>query len=210
MDDTQTPQQPPVPWEAPPETTPAVAGPDAVRPPLQVGAVIGRSLDAYGSDWSLYLMLALPAAIIAGVGSLVGPGLGPFGVLIVAIVGGLPTTFATIAATFAIDDALTGRAPTVAGVSRRAMSRFPVVLGSYILVGLAIVGLALAVGVAVALVAMTGGGGVILGVFVAVVVVVLAVILLIRWALVGPAATLEPIGPLASLNRSRTVVRGNA
>jgi hypothetical protein len=60
------PAPPPPPPPPPPPSAPGAAGRGGWiggEPRLDVGSIIGRTFDTYGREWSLFLLLALPAAL---------------------------------------------------------------------------------------------------------------------------------------------------
>jgi hypothetical protein len=213
-------QKPPItPWGPPPDgrwgaspadaATIAWAAPGTQTGPsrrrFSIGSVVGRSLDTYGSEWSLFLFIGLPYALVFGIGTVADPLVWPS--TLVGILLGLVTTGV---ATLIAADLWTGGSATVGSALARTVRRLvPLVLSFTLLMlaaGLIGAGVTVVAGVALGLLGP-------LGVLVTVVVVpagILAlIVLLIRTTLVGPAVLLEGHGPLGGLKRSWALTRGS-
>ena len=149
------PPPPPGPFLPPPPSAvgyvpPAVPGwlppPEAFgRPRLEIGSVLGRTLDTFGREWSLFLVLAAPAAFAAVLQVLVIPAFDPAlgaaayrarsiadpGLLLVVSViavtlGGLTSLASAIAADRLWRGVPTGPSDAFAGVARCLRRAVPV------------------------------------------------------------------------------------
>ena len=221
------PTSPAPPWTTPPPTqqpgaslpqgwSVGPAGPvDAPASPagasapasLQIGSVLGRTLDQFVSHPLEFVSLAIPAGLITLLSVLIDVNrIGPSGQLaltIVTTVAGIVFSLAMIAAS---DDVRAGQpidlgAAIATGLARTVtailsgFAFFLVVLGLSLLVVVVAVILGL-INVALAIVAVLAGFLVI-------------AFIGIRWALADAAIVLDRRGPLAALNRSWSVSRGN-
>jgi hypothetical protein len=115
--------------------------PNPPRPGDPTGAwsavsVVGRTLDTLGARLPLFLVLSLPAAVVAGGISLVAPSLDVPGLVVGSLLAGLATLVSTIAAVVATHAIWTGRAATGRGVLTAAMPRSRAMLWAYLLLGI--------------------------------------------------------------------------
>lgn len=114
--------------------------PDPQRPGDPAGAwsavwVVGRTLDTLGARLPLFLVLSLPAAVVAAGISLVAPSLDVPGLVIGSLLAGLATLVSTIAAVVATHAIWTGREARPRGVLAAAMPRSGALLWAYVLLG---------------------------------------------------------------------------
>jgi hypothetical protein len=206
---------PPTPgWKLPD----ASAGP-AVR--LDLPLVVGRTFDTLGREWSLFLALAIPAAIggfISGVLSPSLPALLRDGrstedqvasmalQAVVAIFGGV-TTLGTIVAA---DGLWRGSSVGLGDAFGRAMSILPRVIALFIVVLLATVGIAVALAATVLVLQSLGpvAGGV--GAVAVLALLVVAIYVSARLSLILPVLVLEDTPVIASVARAWRITRGNA
>lgn len=181
-----------------------------------VGAIVGRTLDTYGSAFGLFLPLAVPGAIVGALSIFAATNVSALGLTaVLAAVVGIVTGGAMMLAT---DDLWRGVRPSVADVLDRAAGRAVALILSTFVVALIVGGLAVVVaivGVFLGLAAVAGSGSS-AGLAVVAVVVVLALgagvivsYVLLCWALGAPAIAVDGLGPLAGLTRSRALTRGH-
>lgn len=202
---------------------------------INVGSIIGRAFDTFGREWSLFVVLALPAALgtllqalltPGGMGSLGSPGtLGSTGSLaamptpaeIASYVGALLASsllglVSTIAIAVAADDLWQGRAVGVTDAMARALRVFPryllVVLTLTLMVGaIAVIAAAVVVG---AYAAAGPAAGVVIGVLGFLVALPVALFVSARLSLIVPVVVLERNGIFASIVRAWDLSRGHA
>ncbi|THA58094.1 hypothetical protein E6P78_30750 [Streptomyces sp. A0958] len=140
----------------------------------------------------------------------------------IALLGFLSMVVATAvvyaAVPVVLQEAVLGRPTTFSAVWRRAWSRVPAVIGAVLLTGLAaMVPMLLAMGALAACiigaVAMDGGGGsallIVVGVLFFLACVPVATWLWVKYSLAPSAAVFENQGPVASMRRSATLIRGD-
>jgi hypothetical protein len=186
-------------------------------------SVITRSIDLFLQRPVPFLLIALPTAVLSVIGSLLyvlgggpqafTPGVAP--TISPAAALGFVLSLATIvvaialslAMTLAADDVRAGRTVDVRARFSQGIRRTGIVILSFIVEGIALVGLVLGGSLIVVLVAVTRSVPLIFIGFVVLMVVVFWVIL--RWSMSATAIALEPVGPLEALGRSRAVTRGN-
>ena len=195
---------------------------DAGRPSIEIGSIIGRTFDTFGREWSLFLLLAAPAAV----GSLLQAVIAPVATTAAApeptIESLLPAILATIVAslfglvsavmiTVAADDLWQGRVSGVAGAMSGGLGALPRYLVVVTLLGLAFALVALVAAVvaggALAVAGAAGGVVVVLG---ALVLLPLLVWTSARLSLLGPVIVLDPHGVTGTIRRAWEVTRGHA
>lgn len=200
MDDRPEPRpdepvsRPPLVDWRPPTEEPAPVPPGGGR--VEVGSTIGRALDTFATEWSLFLLIALPAGALSALS--VVPGLevpATLGLIAVTLLTGIAIVLAT-------DDLWRGRSPALSSLVARSVRPAIVMLLAGVVIGLAAGGLVIIVG-AVAL------GQPALGVVLVLGALVLLALFGVRWSLVQQTIALERAGPLRGLNRSWTLTRGN-
>ncbi len=216
----------PPPPPPPPVPTPIVGWtlpPDLARPTIQVGSVIGRSFDTFGREWSLFLVLAAPAALGALLESLITGGVSrsaagalpnlnslppAIGAALLAAALGLVSAV-TIA--FAADALWRGFPTGLAGAFGGGLRALPRYLGVSVAIGLMVAGVTLAGGLFVAAVAvLTGPGAILIGVLLFLVGIPILIYVVARLALLAPVAVLEHNGVLGSIVRAWELSRGHA
>jgi MFS family permease len=188
-----------VPWGPPA----APAAPTATR--FSIGSVTGRTLDTYGSEWSLFLLIALVPATIVGLGVILTEAAG------LLLVAGIPAGLGAWAMmTLATDDLWLGRRPALGALLTRTLRLSPrLVLGILALMAM-VFGLALALTLGIVLLATIGGSaGAVMAFLLSLVAWVVVVIISIRWSLFMASLALDGSGPLAALNRSFALTRGH-
>ena len=196
---------------------------DGGREVIDIGSIIGRTFDTVGREWSLFLVLAAPAALGALAQSLIAPPatmsepassellLDDLGAIIVAtIVAALFSLISVLAVTAATDELWRGRAAGVGGAFAHAVRALPRYLAVTILFGLVIAAL---VATPVALVLASPGAAAGLVVLFALVALVLLPVLLwisARLMLLVPVIVLDPDGVTGSIRRAWELSRGHA
>jgi len=206
-----------------------VDGPGGRR--LEVGSIVGRTFDTYGREWSLFLLLALPAAVASFAQALVVPAyvqggyqgwtvaadadpervLGDLAVLIgVGALGAVVSGLGTLAMIVAADRMWQAQATGVADALVGALRAAPRAIALWILAFLVVA--AIAAAASVSAVVLVGGAGVV-GLLGFAAVAVLAVI-----GLVFIAVRLTPIlvvlvadrtGVFQSMSRTWQLTRGH-
>jgi hypothetical protein len=217
--------QPPPPPPPPPPPSPVVGWAipaDAGRPTIDVASVVGRSFDTFGREWSLFLVLAAPAALgallqvlIAGPGTAAASGTAAW-----PTVGEIVTYLATsllsaglslvsaIAIAVAADALWQGRPIGVAGAFRGGLSAFPRYLAVVIVMGLMVGGVALIVAVVGVIVfAALGPIALVVAVLAGLVGALALAYLYARLALLAPVVVLERNGVIGSIVRSWDISR---
>jgi uncharacterized membrane protein len=200
---------PPVEWEVPPESSEVFPASDV----LDVGDAFGRVLRTYAAGWRVFLVLALPSAILSAVGS-------PFvGLLLLSgafipllafgLVAALVGIVSSIAMMFATADLRAGSAPSVTSTTRRAIGRSLPVTGSFLAMGAVFVGLLFVLAVFGVIVRAGASGADTFGLFILIGYVAFVVIT-IRWTVAPAAASMGGQGPIGSLRESRRLTRRNA
>ncbi len=225
---------PPPPPPPPPPPRPGVGWlppqPGSGGPRLDVGSILGRTLDTYGREWSLFLALALPAGIgnllqvllepaslPAGgsdLASTVDPQVlaGEIGQFLLAFAVSLVLSWVTALATIVATDRLWSGRPTglreaIAGAARVAPRAFAVwLLMAAVVVGTVL--LASAVGALLFVLLPALGIAVLTVVFLALLAVFIVVA--IRLSLVVPVVALEETGIAAAFRRTWALTRGHA
>ena len=217
---------PPPPWSGGPATPQPVVGwaipADAGRPTIDVASVIGRSFDTFGREWSLFLVLAGPAALgtllqtlITGPGSTAMTGIdgrptvGQFVTYLVASLLSAGLALVSGAAIAVATDALwQGREIGVSGAFRGGLAALPRYLAVSIAIGLMFAGVALIVTV-VGIVAFAVLGPIAVAIVVIAVLVGIPAIVYVsvRLALLAPVVILERNGVIGSIVRSWDISR---
>ena len=178
-----------------------------------VGAIVGRTLDTYGSSFGLFLPLAAPVAILGAMSIFAATNVPAL--LLTAVLTAVVGIVTGGAMMLATDDLWRGVRPSVADVLDRAAGRaVALILSTYVvalIVGVLAVVVAIA-GVILGVAAVAGSGssaGLAVVVLLALGAGVIALYVLLRWALGGPAIAVDGLGPLAGLTRSRALTRGH-
>ncbi len=199
-------------------------------PRIDVGSVLGRTFDTFGREWSLFLVLALPAGVggllqvLASPASLSGIGgsqattvdgarvLQDAAVLLLAVViAGVLSGFAGLSAMIATDRLWRGQPTGVGDAVSGALRVLPRVLGLWLLLAVAAVGVAAVVAVVgVILYAVASAAGVLVLVILLILLGVTLLIVEVRLSLVLPVLLFEQTGILESLSRTWARTRGHA
>lgn len=178
-----------------------------------VGAIVGRTLDTYGSSFGLYLILGAPLAIFGATTVFVGANL--VALIPIAVFTALVGVVTSAAMMFATDDVWRGVRPGIADVLDRAAGRAVALILSSLVVIVVLGAVVLVVGIAgvfVGVAATTGSGPgpvLVVLVLVAIALLVVASVVTLRWAVSGPAIALDGLGPIAGLRRSWALTRGH-
>jgi hypothetical protein len=209
--------QPPTPivgWAAPG---------DLGQPTLDIGSIIGRSFDTFGREWSLFLALAAPAALGAMLQAVLAPAtltatapetatidqLWPIlaAGLVSALLGLVSTVFVTVAA----DGLWQGRPVGLRAALAGGLAALPRYAGVVVLLGLAVVALAvLAAVVTVAAVAVLGPGAVAIPLLGLLLLLPVAIWIGARLTLLAPVIVLERNGVTGSITRAWRLSSGRA
>jgi uncharacterized membrane protein len=230
----------PSPIEAPAEPLPAEAPPEPptigwatgvqwepndyqspVRPPagikLDVGSVLRRTFDTFIRHWSLFVVLAIPSAVVSAVSAFILRATTSVGFTFFVSLGSLAVGIIfTLAMIVATDDLRAGRPFTRGSVIGRGADRTVAAFLSTLAEGLAYFGIfflpAVIAFVAIGSIARGAGAGAggVVGVLLLIGAVVAIAAVAIRWSLADAAIVLDGFGPLQGLNRSRAVTKGNA
>jgi len=219
------PAQPPPPphhWAQPPAPTVGWVAPgDSVRPAIDIGSIIGRSFDTFGREWSLFLALAAPAAL----GSMLQAALAPAtltatapetatldqlwpilaSVLLSALLGLVSTVLVTVAA----DGLWRGHSMGLGASLAGGLAALPRYAGVVVLLGLAIVGLAvLAVVMTAAAVAILGPAAVAIPALGLLLLLPVGIWIGARLTLLAPVIVLERNGVTGSIRRAWRLSKG--
>ena len=196
---------------------------NAGRPAVNIGSIIGRTFDIFGREWSLFLVLAIPAALGSFVQGLVTPAsaatpdamptLAEFVPYIASsVLAGLVGLISTVMVAVAADGLWQGRQVGVAEVVTSGLRRLPRYVAVTVLIALAIGGVAAFLGVVVVAAAAVGlqSGAVVLAVLAGVVLLPVALWVAARLSLLGPVVVLEGHGIRGSIARAWDLSRGHA
>ncbi|OGO58413.1 MAG: hypothetical protein A2V85_06000, partial [Chloroflexi bacterium RBG_16_72_14] len=187
-----------------------------------IGSILGRTFDTLGREWSLFVVLAAPAALGAFVQSQIAPSTTMSAsaeprlddlVSFVAgtIVGTLFSLLSVLAVTAAVDELWQGRAAGVGDAFARGIRALPRYLGVAILFGLVIfVLVAIPVALILAAPATASGGLVVLFGLGALVLLPVALWVGARLTLLVPVIVLDPAGVTGSIRRAWELSRGHA
>ena len=198
-----TPTDAPTLW--PPVDEPAAS--PAPPPRLGIGSVLARTFDTFLAHPLPFVVLATPSALISVFAFQLFPDTGSpgwFGVTLLADIVGLIFGLAIIVAA---DQARSTSTVAVGPALSRALRRTIIAILSFVALILVVIGTSIAVGIVIGVVslahvgALTGIAALAGGILIAYVV--------IRWLLAQPAVVLDHAGPMASLNRSWALTRGN-
>jgi uncharacterized membrane protein len=215
----EPPSEPPtIGWATGVQWEPAAEEPRVLPPAgvtLQVGSAIGRTLDTFLRHWTLFVLLAIPTAIMGAVATIV---LGSSNValaLLVSLMSLIVGVVVSLAMIVATDDLRAGRNPSFGDVIGRALGRTSAGLLSTVVEFLAYFGILIVPAVvALGLISSSqiggGGTGAIIGALLTIGIVAVIAVIAIRWALSQAAIVLDRFGPIQGLNRSRIVTKGNA
>ena len=177
---------------------------------LGIGAVVGRTLDTFGSDPSIFLALALPSGALTGVLAASPFGFGVAGLIAIAIIALIAGVITSIAMTIATDDMWSGREPQLGALLRRSVARTPALLGASLLALVAIVVVAIGAAVIIGIGFLAGQA---VGAFAVIVLAVVLVVALsyvtMRLSMVSLVIILEDVGGLAAFRRSWERTRGS-
>jgi hypothetical protein len=190
---------------------------------IDIGSIIGRTFDTLGREWSLFLVLAAPAALGALVQSLIAPttpapstAADPrlddlVTILGATVVSAAFSVLSVLAVTAAVDELWQGRAAGVGDAFARGIRALPRYLGVTILFGLAVF-LLVAIPVALILAVPGSATGLLVVLFVLGALVLLPVLLWVgaRLTLVVPVLVLDPDGVTGSIRRAWELSRGHA
>jgi uncharacterized membrane protein len=226
----ETPAEP-APAEAPPEP-PTIGWATGVQwepndyqspvlPPagvkLDVGSVLRRTFDTFIRHWSLFVVLAIPSAMVSAVSAFILRATTSVGFTFFVSLGSLAVGIIfTLAMIVATDDLRAGRPFTRGSVIGRGADRTVAAFLSTLAEGLAYFGIfflpAVIAFVAIGSIARGAGAGAggVVGVLLLIGAVVAIAAVAIRWSLADAAIVLDGFGPLQGLNRSRAVTKGNA
>jgi hypothetical protein len=198
-------------WSVGP-TTPLDAGGaapvPAVQPKLRIGSVLGRTLDEFVSHPLEFASLAIPAGLIALLSVLVDVNrIGVSGQVALSIVTTVAGIVFGLAMIVAADDVRGGRPIDLGAAIATGLARTVTAILSAMVLVLIVLGLALLLFVVAGIL---GLANLALGVIVALAALLVILYIGIRWALAEAAIVLDRQGPLAALNRSWSVTRGNA
>lgn len=218
------PLTPPPPPPPPPMTTTGWVLPANVgRPAINIGSIIGRTFDTFGREWSLFLVLAVPAALGSFVQGLVTPAsaaspeamptLGevvPY--LATSVLAGLVGLVSTVMVAVAADGLWRGRQVGVAEAVTGGLRRLPRYFAVTVLIALAIGAVAALLGVVLVAAVSVGlqSGAVVLAALAAVVLLPVALWVAARLSLLGPVVVLEDHGIRGSITRAWDLSRGHA
>jgi hypothetical protein len=211
----ETPSEPPtigwatgVQW-APVAEEPHVLPPAGVK--LEVGSVVGRTLDTFVGNWLFFVVLAIPSAAIAVVTTIILGGSTSIAFSLFISLGTIAVDIIfTMAMIVAADDLRAGRTLDYGTVIGRAADRLVAAFLStlaQLVLFICFVAVALLILVPVS---FAGTGGSLVSLVLAIAAVVLLVAVAIRWTLSQAAIVLDGFGPLKALGRSRAVTKGNA
>ena len=200
-------------WEA----VDAAAAVSQERQPLRIGSVFGRTLDMFLRHPLVFIVLAVPGAVVGAVsGALYATPTGSvatFGILLITVVVGIVLGLAMIIAT---DELRAGRTVAFGSVLRRAGGAAVAAVLSAIAQYLALFGLILVAAILLSVVFVLSsrpgdlgfqpGPPFVIGIAA---VFVLVVYVGLRWSLGNAAIALEGSGPIRALGRSRFLTKGN-
>lgn len=200
-------------WEA----VDAAAAASEERRPLRVGSAFGRTLDMFLRHPLVFIVLAVPGALVGAVSSALyaapTQGAATLGIALITIVVGLVLGLAMIIAS---DEFRAGRPVEYGSVLRRAGGAAVTAVLSAIAQYLALFGLILLAAIVLsgvlAVSSEPGNLGFQPGLPFAIgiaAVFVLVVYIGLRWSLTNAAIALEGAGPLKALGRSRFLTKGN-
>ncbi len=218
IDGPALPPPPPAPAIVPP-WPPAASRPAAI----DVGAILGRTFDTLGREWSLYLALAVPAGLggfasaaltpplqeIAsrpGIASFADQVPGYAGQLLIAFIG----IVASLAMIVATDGYWRGTSVGLSDAVGRAAGSLPRAVGLFLLAMALGLGIGLAFVLVALLVLVLGPLGAILLVVAAFVLFPVAIWVSARLSLILPVLVLEQTPVLGVIGRTWSLTRGNA
>ncbi|MEO5964960.1 MAG: hypothetical protein ABIR11_05800 [Candidatus Limnocylindrales bacterium] len=229
------PPPPPVPgdpgegWAGgpPPPPPPQVwpqAGGWAPGPPqaaaLDIGSLLGRTFDTLGREWSLFLALSIPA----GIGGLITvvvsrtfneimtnpyapqDPVSSFAGAIISVIASVITALGVIVAT---DRLWRGQQVGLVEALSAGARRLPVLIGLYLLLVVAVIGIAIAVTLAFLLILQAGPIGALLLVLVVLAIIPVAFYAEARLTVILPVVVLEDQGPIDSVRRAWRVTKGS-
>jgi uncharacterized membrane protein len=215
--ETEPPSEPPtigwatgVQWE-PVADEPRVLPPAGVT--IDVGSILRRTFDTFMRHWSLFVVLAIPSAVVSAVSIVILNASTSAGFTIFVSLGSLAVGIIfTLAMIVATDDLRAGRTFTRASVIGRGADRTVAAFLSTLAEGLAYFGIFFlpAILTLVVIGSSRGGAGGVVGVLLLIGVAVVITAIAIRWSLSQAAIVLDGFGPIQGLNRSRAVTKGNA
>jgi hypothetical protein len=195
---------------------------DRPRPRIDTGSIVGRTFDTLGREWSLFLALAIPAALGAfasGVASdsvqaiardPAAGGSDPIGVVLEELLIALLTGLTTIATVVATDRLWRGEAVGLGDSIRRGVALLPRALGLLLVVLALALGLGVVLVAAGILLAAAGPGGVLVGLIGALGLVVVLIAVGARLSLVLPVLAFEGTPVLDVIGRTWRLTRGHA
>ncbi len=199
-------------WSVGAATPIAPAAPDAViapPPKLQVGSVLGRTLDQLLAHPLEFASLAIPAALIALLTVVIDTNQsgssGQLALTIVTTIAGIVFSLAMIVAS---DEVRAGRPIDLGAAIGKGLSRTLTAILSGLAFALAFVGLGILF-LVVAAIPLAAGVPAIAGIA-GIVFIALLIYVGIRWGLSTAAIVLDGRGPIAGLRTSWRVTRGNA
>jgi MFS family permease len=177
---------------------------------LQIGSVLGRTLDTFVRRPLVFILFSIPSAVIGAVSlafygdpnnlGLVLP------IFLVEFAIGVVFSLSMIIAT---DELRAGRDIAYSAVIGRALGRTVAAILSSLAQFVAYIGFFIAIVLVVAILAVIGGVGAALAAVVLIVAVVAFGFVVIRWMLSQPAIALDGFGPIQALNRSWSATRRN-
>ena len=215
--DSEAPSEPPtigwatgVQWE-PVADEPRVLPPAGVT--IDVGSVLRRTFDTFIRNWSLFVVLAIPSAVVGGVAAIILRATTSVGFTFFVSLGSTAVDLIfTLAMIVATDDLRAGRPFTRGSVIGRGADRTVAAFLSTLAEGFAYFGIIFLPGLlAIGIIGFSrGSAGGVVGVLLLIGAVVAIASVAIRWSLSEAAIVLDGFGPLQGLNRSRAVTKGNA
>lgn len=217
------PSAPPVGWRPP--GTPVAVGP-APRPPrLEVGAIVGRTFDTFGREWSLFLLFSLPAGIVGFLSSLLTPSMQAsirtqtqdsveerVGFFALSIGLSLLSLFGTIGTVIVTDAYWRGTPIGVGDAVRRAVGQLPRAIGLFLVFLLIVLAISIPAAIVVVIAALLGaaaGLGTFLLLVAVIVVVAVAIWASLRITPMYAVLLLERVPVSRVIGRAWALSRGN-
>ena len=191
-------------WEA----VDAAAAAAKQRHPLDVGSAVARTLDLFLAHPLVFVVLAVPGAIVSGVVGALSPTppVNTWVLLLAALVVVVIGLVLGLAMIIAADELRAGRPVGIGSVVRRALGFTIRAVLSALAQWLVLFGLILVASILVAIVVFTRSVPlVVVGI---IVLLVLVFYVALRWSLSNAAIALEGTGPIEALGRSRFLTQG--
>jgi hypothetical protein len=192
------------------ETVDPAAGSPPEPPILHVGSVVRRSIDLFLQNVDVFVVLGLPGALVAAIGSVLYSAPPPDAwVFLLAVFFQVAVSLVLgLAMIIAADELRAGRALGFGPVVGRALGRAIVAFLSALAELLALFGLVVIGAILLSIVVLAGSGPLAV-VVIGLLLIAPAIYVELRWSLATVAIALEPVGPIQALGRSRKVTKGS-